>query len=98
MFNVPLPSLLRVLGGGGYFLFLLPDIWGFVFLGETMGLKGSQISSEKNKKNKKNIRWQGHIEPVRKISESHLLKTAWTFGLLCGKAQKSRLGIVITWF
>ena len=26
------------------------------------------------------------------------LKTAWTFGLSCGEVQKSRLGIVITWF
>ena len=27
-----------------------------------------------------------------------LSKSAWAFGLLCGKVKKSRLGIVITWF
>ena len=94
-FHVPLPNRLRL----RFLLFLFfRQIFGLLHFLGYLGLKGSQISSEKNKKNKKNIRWQGHIEPVRKISESHLLKTAWTFGLLCGKAQKSRLGIVITWF
>ena len=79
--------------------FFSPDVWVFVFLGY-LGLKGSHIPSGKNKKQK---------TPFVKGSEGahytrvqffrvYLSKTARTFGLLSGKVQKSRLGIVITWF
>ena len=45
-----------------------------------------QIYSAKKKENSPEVRSRdGHVEHVCKISESYLLKTAWTFGLLCGK-------------
>ena len=82
--------------------FFSPDVLVFVFFGIFLGLKGSQSSSEeKEKKNKKPIRkrlGRGPIEHVCKISGSYLSKTACIFGLVCGKVQKSRLGIVSTWF
>ena len=37
---------------------------------------------------------QAHVQNFR----AYLSKTAWTLGILCGKVQKSRLGIVIIWF
>ena len=40
---------------------------------------------------------QGHIKRRAKL-QGYLSKMAWTFGLVRGKVQKSRLRIVITWF
>ena len=52
MFNVPLPSLLRM--GIFLFFFFSPDIWVLYFLGY-LGLKGSQISREKEKNIRKRL-------------------------------------------
>ena len=41
--------------------------------------------------------FRGTINTYAKNS-SHLSTTVWTFGLLCGKVQRSRLRLVITWF
>ena len=65
-----------------------------------MGLKGSQISSEKKTKKTKTPFVESLTDTLNTCAKFrlYLSKTAWIFGLLCGEVQKSRLGIVITWF
>ena len=97
VFNVPLPSLWRMIIFALFFF--SPDIWVFVFLGHS-GLKGSHISSEKKRKTKKPLRKDSagaHWTRVQNF-RVYLSKAVWTFGLLCGEVQKSRLGVVVTWF
>ena len=98
VFNVPLPSLLRMCWGFfrqiftcSFFEYFL-DIW---------VLWHPTFPAKKNKKNEEPIRkrlGRGTLNTCAKNFRVYHSKTAWIFGLLCGKVQKSRLGIVITWF
>ena len=94
MFNAPLPSILQ----GGYERFLLSDIWIFVFLGDIWVLRIRIPHFQRKKKNSHRKGLGRGTLNTYIFSGSYLLQTAWTFGLLCGKVQKARLCIVITWF
>ena len=76
--------------------FFPPDIWVFVFFWDIWVLRDPTFPAKKNKTFVKGSAG-AHVTRAQNV-RVYLLKTAWTFGLLSGKAQESRLRIVITWF
>ena len=80
-----------------FLAFFSSEIWVFVLF-EIFGvLRGIPHFQRKKKKHSYRAR-QGRSRHVCNNSGSYLSKTAWTFGLLCGEVQESRLRIVMTWF
>ena len=95
VFNVPLPSLLRM-----FFFFFFRQIFGFWYLWDIWVLRDPTFPA-KMKQNKTKHSWkaqQGHITHVRNFSGSIPQKRRGHVDLCARKVQKSRLGIVISWF
>ena len=70
--------------------------WVFIFFLDIRVLVDLTFPAKKKKKNRKKL-GRGTLNMCANF-RIYLSKTAWTFKLLCGKVQKSRLGNVISWF
>ena len=82
----------------GFFVFFF-FAWylGFCFFWDIWVLRDPTFPAKNKNKNEKKTFVKGSAGARVQFSKVYLSKTAWTFGFLCGKVQKSRLGIVIPW-
>ena len=78
------------------FLFFPPDVCFFMYFVDAWVLRDPTIAAKKQTHSSTARQW--HMRHVCKLSGSSLSKTAWAFGLLCGRVLKSSLRIVITCF
>ena len=76
------------------------QIFGFLYLLDIWVLRDPRSPAKKNKIKKKTFVKRRGRDTLNTCANFrvYLSKTAWTFGLLCGHVQISRLGNVITWF
>ena len=82
-----------------FFSFSIRQIFWFLIFWGYVGLQGSHISSEeKEKENMRNMLGKGALNTCAKFQGLISQKRRGQFGLVCGEVQKSRLGIVMTWF